>query len=257
MSYLDLHKLELNEDPYSVSRVIDESHQASPECQLPPYNTLDLDLPDLDIVMPPLECTFDVDTPLIPLPYFEGCIPEFSGSINITSCNADLTVNTITPIGIQQIGDCDYELDGDIQLCVTVPCPTGVTATGEASAGMAGGGTGISVESDIAISNSGPCGVELTGGITITNNIKCPDGTEVDASADITAGPPVNLLGYTITVSPSLDFDVSSAGECQYNLALSGTIGLILGGEGPETVSITVCTGEGPETVSVYVVPTP
>lgn len=256
MSYLDFYKLEPTANPYSVERIIDSAHQSSPECQLPDFTPLDLDLPSLEIEMPPLECKFDVDTPLIPLPYFEGCVPSFSGNVSITSCNADLTVTTLTPIGITQTGDCDYELDGDIQLCVTVPCPTGITATGGASAGMSGGGAGISVESDIVISNSGPCGVEMTGGITITNNIKCVDGTEVDAGADVTAGPPISLLGYTITVSPSLNLDTSEGAECQVNVALSGTIGLILSGEGPETIEATLCGSTGPETRNIYVVRT-
>lgn len=253
MSYLSLHKLELTGDPFAVARIIDEDQQASPECQLPDFTPLDLDLPPLDIEMPPLDCKFDVDTPLIPLPFFEGCIPDFSGSITISSCNDDMTVDVITPISITKIADCEYQLDGDIELCVVVPCPDGISVSGTATIGATG--PGISGSGTISISGTG-CDAVLSGDVTITSTIACPGGIEIEAAADVTASGVASFLGYTITVAPELSLDAAElGGGCGYSVALSGTIGLSLSGSGPVVKSMTVCTAEGPETIDIYTAP--
>lgn len=257
MSYLDLHKLQLGSEPYSVERVIDEEHQSSPECQLPAFTPLDLNLPSLDIEMPPLDCKFDIDTPLIPLPYFEGCVPAFGGSISLTSCDSSLAVEVIRPIAINQVDDCAYELDGELELCVNVPCPSGISGGGELTITKDGEGTGITLNNSLELSVT-PCAVGFIGTLTITDNVVCPNGTEIDAAVDITPGAAVTFLGYTLTPTVDINVDTSSAADCQINLSISGTIGLTLGGSGPTTKTVVACTGlGGASEVTVYCPATP
>ena len=77
--YLNFHKLEATELPFTVARVVDEDLQSSPECQLPADSPLSLALPELP-ALPELVCDYNVDIPLIPPPYF--CTPAGASPLN-------------------------------------------------------------------------------------------------------------------------------------------------------------------------------
>lgn len=119
--YLDLHNLEETEIPFAVARVIDEDLQASPECQLPADVPLTISLPSLDIDLPDLACNFQVDIPLVPLPHF--CTPILSGSIGLNTCDPDVLSISNNTVQFSRLNDCDWQLQGSIDLCVTLPEP--------------------------------------------------------------------------------------------------------------------------------------
>lgn len=116
-----MYHLELTGQPFEVARVIDDVLQASTDCQLPTLVPPTISLPTFP-ALPELECTYNVDIPLIPPPYFEGCIPTFSGGINVFSCNDELSVTGGATITAGAGGTCDFVLDGNIEICLPPAC---------------------------------------------------------------------------------------------------------------------------------------
>jgi hypothetical protein len=124
--YLELHKLQETMIPFAVERIIDEDLQASPECQLPDDNPLDLEFPALE-PLPDVVCDYNVEIPLIPLPYF--CTPLISGSITFTSDDESITIEEVDPISFEPSGECDFTLDGTINITACAPVYMAVLET--------------------------------------------------------------------------------------------------------------------------------
>lgn len=167
---IDLYRLELTNDPFQAKFITTPEVDLPPECVLPEPLPDIPPLPELDLSLPPLDCNFQIDVPLIPAPYF--CTPAVSGSISITSPSAgpDEAGITVTgSAGIAQVSgsECDYELTGSFSLELSNNICTSTSATGTVSFSQTTPEGPISI-GEISISSTG-CGVELTGGpITIS-----------------------------------------------------------------------------------------
>lgn len=120
---IDLYKLELTEDPYSAKFIVTPPEDLPDGCVLPGVVGY-TPLPPLALVLPDLTCRFDIDTPIIPPPYY--CTPAIEGEIGIISCeasdnNVPVTITNGTATITRKEGtDCDYELTGEIELCVPI-----------------------------------------------------------------------------------------------------------------------------------------
>lgn len=118
-NYADLYNLtDVNAETFSAKFASTSPGSLPPECLLPnqigftPLNPLDITIPDLT-------CKFNVDTPLVPPPYF--CTPALTGGFGIHACY-ETQITVAGAVGIQRVpdSDCDYELIGDIEICS--PC---------------------------------------------------------------------------------------------------------------------------------------
>ncbi len=211
-TYLDLYKLQLGEQPFTVDRVVDSELQNSPQCQLPGDHGLLLNLPPIDIELPPLECRFDNLVPLIPLP--ETCHPKFLGGINFSTCDPQ-TLDVTGTVDIIQDG-CNFLLGGDIELCSHYCTSYSVSN----SVAFTVDGPGLTMASnglDFSI-NPLTCNIELSGGFQLTSDIKCALG--ITASGQITPSSDSEYLSVAggITLNKDGDCGVKLDGSLTFDL---------------------------------------
>lgn len=289
MEYLDLHNLTETEQPYTVARVIDDELQASPECQLPSYTPLVLSLPDLDVTMPDMDCKFDVNVPLVPLPY--TCSPTLSGGITVTSTGtAPILINNT--IGFNKINQCDYQLDGELDLQLNVACAKGYTSDRQAISLQVG--PKLVQSGSLTLTQDG-CEFGLASDLKIELSAFCVDGPIVEPDfANITADDPLSVTG-RITISAvkeecsiGIDSDVNISLDCdkigfdldgslntQFDIVVTigsgdskGNLGIYSSGTGcskrlqanpvffihipMEEYNVAVCNGDAEETVTLY-----
>lgn len=241
--YLELYKLELGEEPYSVQRIIDTEQQSSPECQLPELTALTLTLPELP-TLPDLTCEFDIEVPLVPLPYV--CPPTVSGGITLRGCDGSTVIGTA---GITRAPNtCDYVLDGDINVCLDVPCSSGYDFSSDVE--IIGGGELVTLTGALELTTV-TCGAILSGTLEITENLElvCTTGYTVDL-IDATVTPQTIDLGngVTIDVDVSLQIEDTNTDKCNSTkslmLELSGTL------SGASWVEVLMCDSSGNATVT-------
>ncbi len=128
--FLDLYNLSI-EGPFSAARIPGIGNPAQGGCDLPADNPVVIDLP-FDDTLPPLECDFNIDIPIVPPPYI--CPPTVSGEVTITSSNESVGVIETTAIAIIRTEDteCDFSLVGNIDLTTCVlTAGGGVSITSE------------------------------------------------------------------------------------------------------------------------------
>lgn len=218
--YLSLYKLELTETPYSVQRIVDAEHQASPECQLPDMPPLDLALPELP-VLPDLKCEFNVEVPLIPLPYV--CPPTVSGGITLKSCGGSTTFGvasiTRTP------NTCDFVLAGDIEVCVPVPCSEGFSYTGDLTILQIGSDPGADLSGSLIVTDLG-CGSDISLALTLDmsgSDSVCKTGVDVELLDDTMQPQTLDLgSGVGLVINPQITLTPDKT-KCmkRYTLELS------------------------------------
>lgn len=228
-TYLTLHNIELSETEFAVNRIIDNSLQNSPSCVLPDDNPVSLSLPPLDTTLPPLECEYRLNTPLVPLPYFDFCTPQFENNITFTGCAGTLVTGDVTLTG----GPCNFSLNGDIDICTEVACPDGFLFEVNIDVEKIGSSPYTDLTSTLAVSN-GPCGATLSGAITLEDNTPnldgvCLEGFTVDI-VDITAseqsvdlGDGVELLLTTELLVEDTNTEVCNSTK-SINLIISGSL---------------------------------
>ena len=217
--YLDLYKLELNiGEPYSAKFIRTDEEALPPECLLP--TTPDLSpLAGLNLTLPPLECKFDILTPVIPPPYF--CTPAVTGTITF------IDTGTGNSTGVSFVRDvdteCDYQLNGEILL----PCTPVITGTITVT------DSGTAETSEIIFEQIDECNYALNGAITIpctpivsltmssdteTVNFKAGDDTEEiesDISMEFTVNvDSSNICKPTITIDSSFSMSDVNLGIC-------------------------------------------
>jgi hypothetical protein len=256
--YLDLHKLQETGTDYTVERVIDDTLQSSPECQLPSNIPLVISLPVLDITLPDLDCNFNVDIPLTPLPFY--CSPSVTGGINVTTCDGGAITIDENSLAFNRINECDFEIGGELKLCVGDICPTvendvSITIIGEY---LTGSGT-LSIEQ-----LTDPCKIKLTGNIDIESTlttIACIDGMDSDhAAATISVGEHLESSGsITLTKSGCIfglvsDLDISLTGGYCLDGPTAGGGGTITVDGDPLSVTGTLEISTDPESCTIDLV---
>ena len=265
--FLSLYKLTPTEEPYSVARIIDTDLQASAGCKLPDDTPLDLNLPSIAVVLPPLECKFDNLVPLIPLPNF--CHPTVRVEIESSSCDTDIVSIDTSTLEVERREGCDFVLKGSIDICPNPGICTDfsvlsgfmITTSGNGLSGggamlvnyddcslqlggvvnidadikcvnaVTGGGivtpSGAGISGDIYLSDNGECGVEINGSITL--DVKCVDNVGASGTVSVTG----NGASGSIYLTPDTPCGVS----------LEGTISL-------DVVCVNAVTGSGTVTVT-------
>lgn len=240
-SYLTLHKLQETETPFTVSRVVDEELQSSPECTLPADSPLVFDLPSLDVTLPDLDCTFNIDLPLTPLPYY--CNPTVSGEITVTGSPGLAVTNSVE---IVKSNDCDYLLQGDIVLTLddrSVVCVDGYTAD-ETSVGIQTGDH-LTASGSLSLTQEA-CVFKLESDLKIElEDVTCIDGyTVADGTVTASADAPLSVTGgitlsiNTVECALSLESDLNFTLDCS-------SIGLRMGSGINEEFTIVVNIGSG------------
>lgn len=218
--YLSLYKLELGETPYSVQRIIDTEQQASPECQLPDLTPLDLNLPALP-ALPELNCEFNVEVPLIPLPYV--CPPNVSGGIAIKNCDGTETFGTASIN--RTAGTCDFVLSGDIAVCVPVPCSGGFSYTGDLTILQIGSDPGVDLSGSMVVTDLG-CGADISLALTLDGSASagvCKTGVDVELLDDTMQPQTLDLgSGVGLVINPQITLTPDKT-KCmkRYTLELS------------------------------------
>lgn len=155
--------------PYAADRETTLSEDKPMECQIPPIIPGGLSLSP--VVLPPYQCVNPIVDNSIPLPF--TCPPAFTTSLAITTCSTDpalnlATVAVATPIAIVPIDDCQYELQGEIQICVPPPCiPTVTTDLFIGPCLTPGNSISITGGETIQIVPDDACGYKLTGNVEI------------------------------------------------------------------------------------------
>lgn len=215
MSYLALYNLEETGDPFSVARIVDETLQNSPQCQLPPDQPLDLPLPTIDIELPPLECIFDNIIPITPLPEF--CHPQLTGGISVSSCSSDIEVSGGIDVG--QVGECDFSVAGDILICPTFctnwSASSSFTVNITSGNGLEGSGEDLSVEM-----NPDNCTLVIGGNIDISSTVKCYEALTFSGDVAITSSNPHVTASGTVSLTDEGDCGATLIGS----LNIGGTI---------------------------------
>lgn len=262
--FLSLYKLTPTEEPYSVARIIDTDLQASAGCKLPDDTPLDLNLPSIAVVLPPLECKFDNLVPLIPLPNF--CHPTVRVEIESSSCDTDIVSIDTSTLEVERREGCDFVLKGSIDICPNPGICTDfsvlsgfmITTSGDGLSGggallvnyddcslqlggvvnidadikcvdaVTGGGivtpSGAGISGDIYLSDNGKCGVEINGSITL--DVKCVDNVGASGTVPVTGNGASGGI-YLIPNTPcgvTLGGTISLDAECATGITGSGTV---------------------------------
>jgi len=216
-SYLELYNLELTGDPYAARFIALPEEELPPECVLPievPYTP-----PVFDLTLPDLECKFDVETPIIPLPYF--CTPSISGSIGISvlvenedgECveeHPQVEVTGSAGIGRVPGTECDYALEGGFSLCL--PCIPKIFGeiTVDANCSVNGPNpTQVTTTTPIGITyNAETCEYKLEGAVSICTEC-IPEYTFTSSTTTVGEG------SYVSGISMSL---VETGDDCAKNI---------------------------------------
>lgn len=250
-TYLELHNLESSLTDFAVSRIVDETLQNSPECQLPDDNPVSLVLPDLDVLMPELACDYNIDLPLVPLPHF--CSPSFSTDILFSGCDGTAVTGDLS---FSTDGTCHYSLDGEISVCATVsvPCSEGYTATGTITATTESVLDYVQLSGALTLELDGSCGFKLTGSLLLNDNV--PDLSHVCTTSDYTVefevsdtdSLVINVVDtFKITLYPKITVTLLEENKCKirYKIEIDERTAAVV--ENIETKTITYCTPEGVE----------
>lgn len=248
-TYLELHNLESSLTDFAVSRIVDETLQNSPECQLPDDNPVSLVLPDLDVLMPELACDYNIDLPLVPLPHF--CSPSFSSGVLFSGCD---TTTVIGDLSFSTDGACNYSLDGSISVCATVPCSGGYTAIGTVTATTESELDYVQLSGALTLELDGSCGFKLTGSLLLNDNV--PDLSHVCTTSDYqvefevseTDTLSINVIeDFTITIFPKITVTLLEESKCKvkYRIEIDERTAAVV--ENLYTREITYCTPAGVE----------
>lgn len=257
-AYLDLHNLETSITEFAVSRIIDDDLQASPECQLPEDLEVTLNLPSLVVTLPELECNYDIDLPLVPLPHF--CTPTLDSSVEFTGCaRTDVT----GVLGFSTDGACGYTLGGSINICTDLPCPDGFTAGGELTITTTGDARYVQLYGSATLDMSGECGFLLSGDLTLQDMVPNLDYICDTANFRVeleTEEIPflINIIeDFNITIYPKLVFEQISSGACTqiYKITIDQVTAAVI--ENLEVQEITFCNTLGEETTRKFLCLTP
>ena len=248
--YLELYKLQTTEAPYTVERIIDTEQSTSPECQLPDDLGLDLDLPEIP-TLPDLECEFDIEVPLIPLPY--ACAPTVGGSISFSGCTGTDVGGSVS--FTRDANSCDYVLGGSITICAEEPeCMEGITASGSVT--VTGGSEWVTPSGTITLDTSGPCGVTLSGTIDVTDSVICGGAYDITTDvAMITGTVPIELFfdGEDAGLSLTPEYQLTkTGGDCDAEIKLEW--GLTGTWVNVETLEVEVCDGATTSTKKFLIV---
>lgn len=225
--YLNFHKLEATELPFTVARVVDEDLQSSPECQLPADSPLSLALPELP-ALPELVCDYNVDIPLIPPPYF--CTPAGATDITFTTSGGGAEHARFTgSISAGLVNECDIELSGDIDLALDFVNCSSVQVINTFS--VISVGTGLNAIADPLPLNfeyfPELCLIRIDGNLEISSSIS-PDAC-ITSRIRGTGKPTVSQTG-TPKIDLSSSIELIEGDNC--SLELSGRITLVK----PETI---------------------
>ncbi len=257
-AYLDLHNLESTLTEFAVARVIDTVLQNSPECQLPDDLDVTLDLPSLIVTLPELDCNYDIDLPLVPLPHF--CIPTLNSSVEFTGCARTIVTGAL---GFTPAGGCGYNLGGAINICTDLPCPDGFTAGGDLTITTTGDARYVQLYGSASLDMSGECGFVLSGDLTLQDMVPnldyiC-DTANFRVELETTEVPfIINVIeGFNITIYPRLVFEQLSTGACTqvYKITIDQVTASVI--EGLEVKELTYCNGLGEEETRQFLCLTP
>src|ERR1043165_1747756 len=117
--YPEQYRLEITGDPFTARYLQTDPGDRPAECILPEELHSIPSLPPITVELPPMECNFDIEEPVIPLPYV--CIPTIDGGIGIDVCDVAkpfLGVDGNIGIGRKPGTECDFELTGQLNFCM-------------------------------------------------------------------------------------------------------------------------------------------
>lgn len=163
--YPELYKLELTGGQFEARYITTPPEDLPAECILPGVLHSIPALPPIEVTLPPMECKFDIEEPLIPIPF--ACNPGFDANISISVCpdaQEDLSVGGGFTFQRKTGTECDYELKGSLDFCMT--CIPEVIAEVAIGTCEVNGQNSLSVIQDIPIDvvyNEETCEYKLVG----------------------------------------------------------------------------------------------
>lgn len=257
---LSIYNIEITSDPFSAAFITTPIDDLPSECQLPAPPTIPI-LTPISITMPTLACNYQIDVPIIPPPYF--CSPGITADVAIRSCTGPLalTVNTDTAFEFAISGECDWNLDGAVTICLPkcIPSISGGISIGNSCTVVGTNPVQVNTTTPVAITyDADTCAYTLVGDIEIcapciptlsfdanvtTTNGGCTSTAGATGAFTFSGNPCNPSIGGTININiphPPAPLDIS-IGSIDISVSGSGDGGVTVSGDG--TLSLTASSG--------------